>query len=144
LNSGLLQRSDTLRRANTIVEHFAPTFVIVDEIGQTLYFSSGTGKYLQPAAGPPNRDIVAMARAGLRAGLRAALHRAKETGQRVVRDRVHLQINGGIQMVSLTVEPIIEGKEMAYGVVFTDRGPISAQAEPPRTERTEGQERPLN
>ena len=36
-NSGLLKRSDSLRRAaNTIVEHFAPTFVIVDEIGQTL------------------------------------------------------------------------------------------------------------
>src|SRR5499427_3457322 len=139
--SGLLQRSDTLRRAaNTIVEHFAPTFVIVDETGQTLYFSSGTGKYLQPAAGPPNRDIVAMARPGLRADLRAALHRAKGTGKRQVRDRVHVQINGGIQMVSLTVEPIIEGKEIAYGVVFTDRGPISAQHENPRTERAEGQD----
>jgi two-component system CheB/CheR fusion protein len=140
-NSGLLQRSDSLRRAaNTILENFAPTFVIVDETGQTLYFSSGTGKYLQPAAGPPNRDIVAMARPGLRADLRAVLHRAKETGQRVVRDRVHVQINGGMQMVSLAVEPIVESKEIAYGIVFTDRGPISAQDEPPRTERREGQD----
>ena len=139
--SGLLQRSDTLRRAaNTIVEHFAPTFVIVDETGQTLYFSSGTGKYLQPAAGPPNRDIVAMARPGLRADLRAVLHRAKETGQRVVRDRIHVQINGGVQMVSLAVEPIIEGKEIAYGIVFTDRGPTSAQDDTARTERPEGQD----
>jgi two-component system CheB/CheR fusion protein len=139
-NSGLLQRSDTLRRAaNTILEHFAPTFVIVDETGQTLYFSSGTGKYLQPAAGPPNRDIVAMARPGLRADLRGALHRAKETGRRVVRDRVNVQINGGTQMVSIAVEPIVESKEIAFGVVFTDRGPISAQDEIPRTERSEGQ-----
>jgi two-component system CheB/CheR fusion protein len=140
-NSGLLQRSDTLRRAaNTIIERFAPTFVIVDESGQTLYFSSGTGKYLQPAAGPPNRDLVGMARPGLRADLRAVLQRAKETGQRVVRDRVHVQINGGLQMVSLAVEPIIEGKEIAYGVVFTDRGPILAQDEIPRTERSQGQD----
>ena len=140
-NSGLLQRSDALRRAaNTIVEHFAPSFVIVDETGQTIFFSSGTGKYLQPAAGPPNRDIVAMARPGLRADLRAALHRVKETGQRVVRDRIQVQINGGIQTVSLTVEPIVEGKDIAYGVVFTDRGPIAAQDETPRTERTEGQD----
>ena len=140
-NSGLLQRSDTLRRAaNTIVEHFAPTFVIVDESGQTLYFSSGTGKYLQPAAGPPNRDIVGMCRPGLRADLRTALHRAKETGQRVVRDRIHVQINGGVQMISLAVEPIIEGKETAYGVVFTDRGPTSAQDETARTERPESQD----
>src|SRR5262249_40360314 len=70
--SGLLQRSDMLRRvAAAIVERFAPTYVVVDETGQTLFFSSGTGKYLQPAAGPPNRDIVAMARPGLRADLRA-------------------------------------------------------------------------
>jgi two-component system CheB/CheR fusion protein len=82
--SGLLQRSDMLRRiAASVVERFAPSYVIVDESGRTLFFSSGTGKYLQPAVGPPNRDIVAMARPGLRADLRAALHRAKETGQRV-------------------------------------------------------------
>ena len=47
----------------------------------------------------------------------------------MVRDRIHVQINGGVQMVSLAVEPIIEGKETAYGIVFTDRGPVSAQAE---------------
>ena len=140
-NSGLLQRYDTLRRAaNTIVEHFAPTFVIVDETGQTLYFSSGTGKYLQPAAGPPNRDIVSMARPGLRADLRVALHRVKETRQRVVRDCVQVQINGGVQLVSLAVEPIVEGKEIAYGVVFTDRGPTPPQGETVRTERPEGQD----
>jgi len=124
--SGLLQRSDTLRRAaNTIVEHFAPTFVIVDETGQTLHFSSGTGKYLQPAAGPPNRDIVAMARPGLRADLRTALHRAKD---------------GGVQLISLAVEPIVEGKETAYGIVFTDRGPTSAHDEPALPEGAEGQD----
>jgi two-component system, chemotaxis family, CheB/CheR fusion protein len=38
--SGLVQRTDMVRRiAGTIVEQFAPTFVIVDETGQTLYFS---------------------------------------------------------------------------------------------------------
>jgi len=125
--SELLQRSDMLRRvAGTIVERFAPTYVIVDEAGQTLFFSSGTGRYLQPAAGPSNRDIVAMARPGLRADMRAALHRAKETGRRVVRERVAVQVNGGTQTVSLAVEPVGEGNEIAYGIVFHDRGPIKA------------------
>ena len=122
---GLLQRSDMLRGiAATVVERFAPTYVIVDESGQTLFFSSGTGKYLQPAVGPPNRDIVAMARPGLRADLRAALHCAKETGRRFVRDRIAVQINGGTQTVSLAVEPVTEGNETVYGIVFIDRGPI--------------------
>ena len=138
---GLVQRSDTLRRvANTIVEHFAPTYVIVDETGQTLYFSSGTGKYLQPAAGPPNRDIAAMARPGLRTDLRTALHRAKETGQRVVRDRINVQINGGVQIVRIAVEPVIEGKEIAYGIVFTDRGPIRTEDEIADAEHSQGQD----
>ena len=128
--SGLLQRSDMLRRiAGTIVEHFAPAYVIVDESGQTLFFSAGTGKYLQPAAGLPNRDIVAMARPGLRADLRAALHRAKETGRRVVRERVAVQINGGTQIVSVTVEPVGEERETAFGIVFTDRGPVRTDEE---------------
>src|SRR5260370_11048056 len=123
--SGLMQRSDMLRKvAATVIERFAPSYGIVDESGQTLFFSSGTGKYLQPAAGPRNRDIVAMARPGLRADLRAALRRARETGRRVVRDHIHVQINGGVQIISIAVEPVNEGKETAYGIVFSDRGPI--------------------
>ena len=123
--SSLLHRSDLLRRiANTIVEHFGPAYVIVDETGQALYFSSGTGKYLQAAAGPPNRDIVAMARPGLRADLRVALQSAKVTGRRVIRDRVAVQVDGGIQMIRVVVEPVSEGTERAYGIVFTDEGSI--------------------
>ena len=121
----MLQRSELLRKiANTIVEQFAPTYVIVDGAGDALYFSSRTGKYLQAAAGPPSRDIVAMARPGLRADLRAALQRASDSGRRVVRDRIAVQINGGVQMISLTVAPISEGNEIAYGIVFADHGPI--------------------
>jgi len=134
-----------LRRiATTIVEHFTPTFVIVDEDGQALYFSSGTGKYLQPAAGPPNRDIIAMARPGLRADLRTALHHARETGRRVVRDRIQLQVNGSVQTVSIAVEPVTEGKEIAYGVVFTDREPIRAQDEIAEASNPESQDRAVH
>ncbi|MBV8737025.1 MAG: PAS domain-containing protein [Alphaproteobacteria bacterium] len=129
-DNGLLQRSDELRRmAATIVEHFAPAYVIVDEAGQVLYFSSGTGKYLQAAAGPPSRDILAMARPGLRTDLRAALQTAKSTGRRAVRDRVGVQINGGLQMISITVEPVGQGREVVYGIVFTDRGPVRTEEE---------------
>jgi two-component system CheB/CheR fusion protein len=113
--------------ADTIVEQFAPAYVIVDESGQALYFSTGTGKYLQAAAGPPNRDIVAMARPGLRPDLRALLHQAKQADRRVTRGGVAVQINGGVQTISLAVEPIKEGNETAYGIVFIDRGPVETE-----------------
>lgn len=123
----LLQRSSLLQKvANTVVEHFAPAYVIVNGSGEVLYFSAGTGKYLQAAAGPPTRDVVAMARPGLRADLRAALHRAKQSGRQVMRDRVLIDMNtnGGVEMISLAVEPMSEASEIAYGVVFIDRGPV--------------------
>ena len=136
-NEGL-KRSDLLQRiAGTIVDHFAPAFVIVDESGQALYFSAGTGKYLQAAAGPPNRDIVAMARQGLRPDLRALLHQAKQEGRRAARDLIAVQVNGGVQMISLAVEPINEGNETAYGIVFIDRGPIETEHQSANSETPE-------
>ncbi|MGH7248405.1 MAG: CheR family methyltransferase, partial [Pseudomonadota bacterium] len=127
-NRPLARRSDLLHKtADVIVEHFTPAYVIVDEFGDALYFSTGTGKYLQAAAGPPTRDIIAMARPGLGADLRAALHLAKETGQRVNREHIEVQINGGVQLTGLAVEPISEGAETAYGVVFLDHGRIEAR-----------------
>jgi two-component system, chemotaxis family, CheB/CheR fusion protein len=119
------QRTDLLRKvANTVAEYFAPAYVIVDERDQALFFSAGTGKYLQAAAGPPSRDVVAMARPGLRADLRAGLRGARESGQRDTRDRIAVQVNGGIQTINLVIEPIAEGNETVYAVVFIDAGAI--------------------
>ena len=51
----LLRRSSLLQKvANTVAGHFAPAYVIVNGSGEVLYFSAGTGKFLQAAAGPPN------------------------------------------------------------------------------------------
>jgi two-component system, chemotaxis family, CheB/CheR fusion protein len=70
-----------------------------------------------------------MARPGLRAELRAGLHRAKETGRRVTRERIAVQINGGAQLIGLAVEPIAAGGETLYAVVFIDNGPVQTQDE---------------
>jgi two-component system CheB/CheR fusion protein len=138
---GQLQRSDLLRTAaDTIAKHFAPTYVIVDEANEVQYFSAGTGKYLQAPPGPPSRNILAMARPGLRSDLRAALHRAKESGRQVARNCVAVQINGDVQTVSLIIEPITEGNEIAYAVVFVDRDLIRSRDESGDAERPAGED----
>src|ERR1700730_17061180 len=110
--SPLVQRSEQLHNvANTIVERFGPTYVIVDEAGEALFFSAGTGDYLEFAAGPPSRDVVLMARPGLRVDLRAALHHAKESGRRAARDRIPVETNGGVCLIDLVVEPITRGSD---------------------------------
>jgi len=47
----------------------------------------------------------------------------------VTRDRVAVQANGSVQMISLVVEPIIEAGEIAYGAIFIDHGPATARDE---------------
>jgi hypothetical protein len=61
---------------------FAPPAVLVNDQGDILYISGRTGKYLEPAAGKANWNILAMAREGLRYDLASALqkvHRKKGT-----------------------------------------------------------------
>jgi two-component system, chemotaxis family, CheB/CheR fusion protein len=132
-----VQRLDLLRAVSaTILERFAPAFVVVNEEGQTLHFSAGTGKYLQAPPGPPNQDILAMARAGLRADLRGLLHQARSSGHRASRERVPVQSNGGVQAITLAVEPITVGNETVYGVVFTDSSPLTVHDAIPAGDRT--------
>ncbi len=139
--SPLLQRSELLHNvANTIVERFGPTYVIADAAGEALYFSAGTGKYLEFAAGPPSRDVVAMARPGLRADLRVALHRAKELGKRAGRDRIPVEFDGGVHMTDLVVEPITRGSDTTYGVVFADHVPARIHDEASGAQHSAGED----
>jgi two-component system CheB/CheR fusion protein len=120
-----------LRSASAVVmEHFAPAHVVVNADGDVLHYSIKTGRYLEPAFGSPSRDLLAMARKGLRLDLRAALRKAVETHQTVTNDHVSVEVNGaGIQTVSLTVQPITEGDETVFLVVFTDVGPVRPSGE---------------
>jgi len=140
-HSPLVQRSELLHNvANTIVERFGPTYVIVDEAGEVLYFSAGTGKYLEIAAGPPSRDVLALASPGLRADLRAALHRAKESGRRAARDRIPVETNGGVHVIDLVVEPITRGTDTTYGIVFADHVPAVGHDEIDSAQRPPGED----
>ena len=66
-------------RGAASLERFAPAHVVVNRDGDIVHYSARTGKYLEPAAGHPSRQLLAMARQGLRLDLRSALHEAVET-----------------------------------------------------------------
>ncbi|HEY1932210.1 MAG TPA: CheR family methyltransferase [Acetobacteraceae bacterium] len=123
--------TDVAQRANArVLEHFAPAFVVVSADGEVLHFSNRTGRYLEPAEGTPSHDVVAIARRGLRPELRAALRRAADSGQPVLRERIQVEIDGGIQEINLTVEPLVQREaDRLYLVVFAE-----VSAPQPRTE----------
>jgi two-component system CheB/CheR fusion protein len=107
-----------------IVEQFAPAHVVVTSDGDAVYFSTRTGKYLESAAGAPTRNIIAMARRGLRFDLRTALAEAVEARRPVHRANIRIEFNGRIQILDLIVEPMSSGgEEPLFLIVLTDTGP---------------------
>jgi two-component system CheB/CheR fusion protein len=114
----------------TILEKYAPACVVINEQGDAVYFSGRTGRYLEPPAGAPNVNVINMAREGLRLPLRTALHQAVTTHQRVVHEQVRVQDNGGVQTITLVVQPMTELGDVAtlYMIIFQDTDPTEHPA----------------
>ena len=68
--------------------------VVTDE-GDIVYFSSRTGKWLEASPGAPTRQLLTMARKGLRLELRAALRQAIETRHAVKRRNLKVESEDG-------------------------------------------------
>jgi two-component system, chemotaxis family, CheB/CheR fusion protein len=114
-----------LRRTveSRVLERFAPPHVVINREGDILHYSPRTGKYLEPAAGLPNRQLIAMARSGLRLDLRSAIREAAETRRLVSRQNLTVEVDDRIQLVDLAIEPLGEGDhDPLYLVLFTDVG----------------------
>jgi two-component system CheB/CheR fusion protein len=103
-----------------LIETYVPVSVLVNGRHECLHSFGATDRYLQVAPGESSRDVIAMAREGLRAKLRSALHRAAKdrtpttiTGAKVVYDRT-------VVAVSICVRPTeVEGEELML-VSFID------------------------
>ena len=109
-----------------VLERFAPAHVLVNRDGDIVHFSARTNRYLQLAAGAPTRQLMSLARKGLRLELRSAFRQALETAQSATREAVTVTSDEGrVQRVRIDVEPLVEQREGAplYVVVFSDEGP---------------------
>jgi two-component system CheB/CheR fusion protein len=108
-----------------VLEQFAPPHVVINRDGDVVYYSARTGKYLEPAAGAPDRQLVAMVRRGLRLDVRTALRESIETGRAITRDGLAVEgEDERVQIVNLTVEPMPgnDGEDPLYLVLFADQG----------------------
>lgn len=118
-----------------VVERFVPAHVVVDGDGDVVYYSTRTGTYLEAPRGAPSRQLISMARRGLRADLRSALREAMENGHAVLRDNVAVdEADDRPQFVTLTVEPLV-GRgpdERQFLVLFEPTDPVQAAGVPPR------------
>jgi two-component system CheB/CheR fusion protein len=124
---GLTLRQSVERR---VIERFAPAHVVVNQHGDVVHYSTRTGRYLENAPRAPTRQLVAMARRGLRLELRTALNEAIETRRATVRQNVRVELDDQMQIIDLAIEPLPEQDgEALFVVVFSDVG-LPRGAEP--------------
>ena len=108
-----------------VLTRHAPAHVVINRDGDVLYYSNGTGKFLQADMGMPSHQVLTLARKGLRPDLRALLHEAAETGKRARREDVAFEDDEGrLQRVALEVEPLSwqRDSETRYLVLFFQCG----------------------
>ncbi|RVB80336.1 chemotaxis protein CheR [Mesorhizobium sp. M6A.T.Cr.TU.014.01.1.1] len=121
-----------------VLERFAPPHVLVNGDGDVVYYSARTGRYLEAPQGIPSRQVLTLARRGLRLDLRAALREAAATRRTVVRENVVVdEDDEPVQSIKLTVEPLAElGKRaQLYLVLFEPFGPAQARSDVGREDR---------
>ena len=88
-----------------------------------------TGNYLEAPPGQPSRHLLSLAHKSLRLDLRAALQQTVESGRRVTREGIALEVGRYIQLVDIVVEPLPEHIDGAlFLVLFKDVGsPVTAE-----------------
>lgn len=113
-----------------VLDRHAPPHVVVNREGDIVHYSARTGRYLEPPAGQPSRQLLSMARKDLRLDLRALLRDATEQNARVRRNGVIVEADDGHSYtVDLTVEPLAarEGGPL-YLVLFSNESPVNGAA----------------
>jgi two-component system CheB/CheR fusion protein len=113
--------AEVARRA--LLDRYAPASVLIDQKGRILYFHGPTGDYLEQPPGEPTRDLLAMARDGLRPRLRAAVHEATEKHNSVTVS-AHVRQRDAVRVVSVTVAPVATTQALA-GLLLVSFAPES-------------------
>ena len=105
-----------------LLQRYAPAAVLVTNEGDVLYISGKTGRYLEPAAGKANWNVLAMAREGLRALLSNALRDALRSQRAVVFQGVVVDAHLGSLPVRVTVDPLVSPSALSgmVMVVFAE------------------------
>jgi two-component system CheB/CheR fusion protein len=89
-----------------LLQQFSPSSVLVTDLGDILYITGSTGKYLEPAVGKANMNLFAMAREGLRNELPTAFRKAKENFEKVVLSNILIHNNGHDYAIDVTLQQI--------------------------------------
>jgi two-component system, chemotaxis family, CheB/CheR fusion protein len=122
-----------------LLESYAPACVLINAAFEVLYIHGHTGKYLEPAAGEANLNLLHMVREGLRLELTAAVRKAiaQQTMIRCVGLRI--KSNGNTLIINLVAQPMTKPDSMrglimiVFEDVYTEIPPETVIALEPHT-----------
>jgi two-component system, chemotaxis family, CheB/CheR fusion protein len=108
-----------------LLGRYAPPAVIVDERLDIVQFRGRTGRYLEPAPGQPQANLLRMAHENLVVHLHEALERAKAQSVTVRKEGLRIRSGSGRRDVSLEVVPLAglpHATERYFLVLFEEAG----------------------
>ncbi|MDX9907856.1 MAG: chemotaxis protein CheB [Mariniphaga sp.] len=117
-----------------LLNQFSPAGVLVNDMGDILYISGRTGKYLEPAVGKANMNIFAMLRPGFQNDFAVAFRRAVMKKETVILHHVKIGTNGGTLTLNVTIQ-WLNKPEALLGkllIIFTDVAKIAEGKTPAR------------
>jgi two-component system CheB/CheR fusion protein len=91
-----------------ILDHYAPSSVLVNQDYEIMHFMGETDRYLAAPTGKASFNILKMAREGLSYTLSTALHNAVRQKKTVTSRAVRIKYNNAVRIVDVTVRPIME------------------------------------
>ena len=106
-----------------LLEAYVPASVLVNAKYEGLFYFGSLDRYLKVASGVGTRDVLAMAREGLRAKLRSAIQRVQQDHARVTVTGAQLKHNERPVGVSITALPVAGDNEQLVLVSFVDDPP---------------------
>ncbi len=121
--ASLRQRASDIENANLtpmglaelvqkqLLAEFAPAAVLINRKFEVLCFQGPTVNYLEFPSGEPTRDLLALARQGLRTRLRALVPRVIETGEPVTDTVPRVKRDGRYVSCQITIKPFSEPKK---------------------------------
>ena len=103
-----------------LLEICAPATVVVDSMGQALYFFGPTDRYLRIAEGIPGDNISAMLREGLSIKYHAAIRQAKRDQDTTIVTGARIRLDDADFVVQITVHPMEHKGDALLLVSFAD------------------------
>jgi two-component system CheB/CheR fusion protein len=146
-NAGRVDLRAVMERA--LLEHFGASAILVRGRGEILHIWGRTGKYLKPASGDAEMNILAMAREGLQFDLIEALRESVARNEFVQRFGLRVKESGGDERFDLTVRPIAIGAPAsplpdAYLVIVQEHGSAPPDRQAPPAAGTGAEEAPAS